>query len=296
MQKSQVELLALIAAVIASALALLLPIQYGWVTSISGFVLLWALFSYDNDAHRSALQSVAFSGACGLGVMLLSVVYYRWLAGKGEIHMADGRIETEWLPLTWLCATAGICAIDRVRMLGYKDARQRQAGAVQRGFIPQYAEPVGESTPSREIATPARQAPIVAKPVVPAAPAMTPAAAPVTPATAPITSAAPPVAAAAPVVTAPVVTAAPVTPAAPVPVPVPPGKEVDIYVSLVGEGLNLMRTVKAEHVGRDFYKIVEAMPEGETWEFGPGQVVRCKKRNLSTGKGLVAVEEAPRAS
>lgn len=57
-----------------------------------------------------------------------------------------------------------------------------------------------------------------------------------------------------------------------------------------------MRTVKAEHVGRDFYKIVEAMPEGETWEFGPGQVVRCKKRNLSTGKGLVAVEEAPRAS
>ena len=80
------------------------------------------------------------------------------------------------------------------------------------------------------------------------------------------------------------------------PLPLPPGKETDIYVALVGEGLNLMRTVKAEHVGRDFYKIVEPMPEGEHWEYGPGQVVRCKKRNLSTGKGLVAVEEAPRAS
>jgi hypothetical protein len=287
MQKSQVELLALIAAVIASALALLLPFQYGWVTSISGFVLLWALFSYDNDAHRSALQSVAFSGACGLGVMLLSVIYYRWLAGKGEIHMAGGRIETEWLPLTWLCATAGICAIDRVRMLGYKDARQRQAGAVQRGFIPQYAEPIGESASSREIATPAMQPSIVAKPVVSAAPTVAPTAAPA--ATGPVTPA-PPVATVAPPVTA----AAP--PPVPVPIPIPPGKEVDIYVALVGEGLNLMRTVKAEHVGRDFYKIVEAMPEGETWEFGPGQVVRCKKRNLSTGKGLVAVEEAPRAS
>ena len=57
-----------------------------------------------------------------------------------------------------------------------------------------------------------------------------------------------------------------------------------------------MRTVRAEHVGRDFYKIVEEMPQGETWEFLPGQVVRVTKRKLSTGKGLVAVEEAPRAS
>jgi len=282
MQKSQFELLALIAAVVASALALMLPVQYAWVTSISGFVLLFALFSYDSDAHRSSFQSVAFSAGCGLGVMLLSVVYYRWLAGKGEIHMAGGRIETEWLPLTWLCATAGICAIDRIRMLGYKDSAKSQTGAVQRGFIPKYAEPVAEPTLVGEIARPASQPPVVAKPVVSAAPPVTTAAEPVTTA-APVITAAPPVAATAP---------AP----APAPVPIPPGKEVDIYVSLVGEGLNLMRTVKAEHVGRDFYKIVEAMPEGEAWEFGPGQVVRCKKRNLSTGKGLVAVEEAPRAS
>lgn len=295
MQKSQFQLLAVIAAAVASALALMLPVQYTWVTSISGFVLLFALFSYDSDAHRSSFQSIAFSAACGLGVMLLSVVYYRWLGDKGEIHMAGGRVETEWLPLTWLCATAGICAIDRIRMLGYKDSTRRQTGAVQRGFIPQYAEPVAESTSRPEIETPASQPPLVARPVVSATP-------PVTTAAEPVTTAVPPVDAAAPVTTtAPVITAAPLVattaPApAPVPIPIPPGKEVDIYVSLVGEGLNLMRTVKAEHVGRDFYKIVEAMPEGEAWEFGPGQVVRCKKRNLSTGKGLVAVEEAPRAS
>ncbi len=83
----------------------------------------------------------------------------------------------------------------------------------------------------------------------------------------------------------------------PAPMPIIPqtGKEATIYVSLVGEGLNVLRSVKAEHVGRDFYRIVEPMPEGESWQFQPGQVVRCKKKNLSSGKGLVATEEAPRA-
>ena len=64
---------------------------------------------------------------------------------------------------------------------------------------------------------------------------------------------------------------------------------------LVGEGLNVLRAVRAEHIGRDFYRIAEAMPDGETWQFGPGQIVRCRKKNLSSGKAMVAVEEAPRA-
>lgn len=68
-----------------------------------------------------------------------------------------------------------------------------------------------------------------------------------------------------------------------------------IYVTLVGEGLNVLRAVRAEHLGRDYYKIVEPMPDGETWQFGPGQVVRAKKKNLSSGKAMVATEEAPRA-
>ncbi len=91
---------------------------------------------------------------------------------------------------------------------------------------------------------------------------------------------------------------APVEPARPSPAPIIPraGKETLIYVTLVGEGLNLLRSVQAEHVGRDFYRIIEEMPEGETWEYRTGQVVRCKKKNLSSGKALVAMEEAPRAT
>jgi hypothetical protein len=73
------------------------------------------------------------------------------------------------------------------------------------------------------------------------------------------------------------------------------GKEVSIYVTMLGEGMNVLRTVRAEHLGRDFYIITEPMPADENWEYTTGQVVRCKKKNLSNGKGLVAFEEAPRA-
>ena len=85
------------------------------------------------------------------------------------------------------------------------------------------------------------------------------------------------------------------TAAAPIAVPAHSGKEVNIYVTMLGEGMNVLRSVRAEHLGRDFYMIIDEMPADETWEFTPGQVVRCKKKNLSNGKGLVAYEEAPRA-
>jgi hypothetical protein len=77
---------------------------------------------------------------------------------------------------------------------------------------------------------------------------------------------------------------------------VPPGKVIEIFVNLVGEGLNVLRRVRAEHLGRDFYRILDEMPQGENWQFQPGQVVRCRKTKLSSGKALVAFEEAPRAS
>ena len=69
-----------------------------------------------------------------------------------------------------------------------------------------------------------------------------------------------------------------------------------IYVNLMGEGMNVLRTVRAESLGRDFYLIADEMPAGEDWEFKPGQIVRCRKKNLSNGKGWVAFEEAPRAN
>jgi hypothetical protein len=57
----------------------------------------------------------------------------------------------------------------------------------------------------------------------------------------------------------------------------------------------MMRDVVAQDLGRGYYLIVEQMPEGETWQFQTGQVVRGQKRNLASGKHLVAVEEARRA-
>lgn len=91
---------------------------------------------------------------------------------------------------------------------------------------------------------------------------------------------------------------APVSPPNPPPaaIQVPPGKQTEIFVNLMGEGLNVMRRVRAEHLGRDFYRIIDEMPEGENWQFQPGQIVRCKKTKLSSGKALLAFEEAPRAS
>ncbi len=57
----------------------------------------------------------------------------------------------------------------------------------------------------------------------------------------------------------------------------------------------MMRDVVAQDLGRGYYLIVEQMPEGETWQFQTGQVVRCQKKNLASGRHLVATEEAPRA-
>jgi hypothetical protein len=56
-------------------------------------------------------------------------------------------------------------------------------------------------------------------------------------------------------------------------------------------GYSCLRGVQAEHLTRDIYRILEPMPQGEEWRFMPGQVVRCKKEKLSTGKAMVAVEE-----
>jgi len=97
-----------------------------------------------------------------------------------------------------------------------------------------------------------------------------------------------------PAVPEPVVVAPPEPP--PAAVEIPPGKETEIFVNLVGEGLNVLRRVRAEHLGRDFYRIIDTMPETENWQFQPGQIVRCRKTKLSSGKSLVAFEEAPRAS
>ena len=65
-----------------------------------------------------------------------------------------------------------------------------------------------------------------------------------------------------------------------------------IYVYLRNEGTDVWRPVEAEHLGGDAYRIVGTPAEGEEWEFGAGEVVRCSPRMLSDGEQMVAVERA----
>lgn len=308
MERSRIDSTALLAAAIAAAIILFLTrTGFTYLTTIGGVTLLFVLFSYDREGKRSVFQSLAFSAVCGFCVMLASGIIYQISLGPKNESLDAAAKEAYYqirLAATWGFATLILWAIDCARMSG-RTAYELPA-AYQRGEdVTRVAPPragsrhplqlVPESTASfPAVATPPPPPPPVREPeyrrpeyrepapVVARTPEPPPPAAPPPPPQEPT-----PV----PVGTAP----APVAAARPAPAPLPPGKEAMIYVNLVGEGLNLLRSVRAEHLGHDFYKIVEETPEGETWEYGPGQVVRCKKQKLSSGKALVAFEEAPRS-
>lgn len=65
-------------------------------------------------------------------------------------------------------------------------------------------------------------------------------------------------------------------------------KHEKIYVALIDEGLDVWRPVDAEYISPDTYKILEKMPEGEVWEYQPGDIVYCKFQEFSDGMRLVA--------
>lgn len=160
-----------------------------------------------------------------------------------------------WLSVVWVVSAVVFFFIDLMRM--------GSRGTVQ--------SPAAVAAARRPGLMPT--APIPPFAAAPLAQQMTPEPAPATPRTEPVQAAPEPAAA---------------------PVSGPPPKQVGIYVNLLGEGLNMMRAVAAQDLGRGYYLIVEPMPEGETWQFQTGQVVRCQKKSLASGKHLVAVEEAPR--
>lgn len=68
-----------------------------------------------------------------------------------------------------------------------------------------------------------------------------------------------------------------------------------IYVALLDEAVPVWRPVDTEHLPGDAYRLMGPIPEGEVWEFQPGDVVRCQRRTFSDGViALVAVERVPR--
>jgi hypothetical protein len=71
------------------------------------------------------------------------------------------------------------------------------------------------------------------------------------------------------------------------------GEQCTVYVSLLNDGAIVWRPVTAEKLGPDLFRLQGPKPDYETWQFQPGQVVRCELRVLSGGPALVAVEDRP---
>jgi hypothetical protein len=259
METSRIDSVALLTAVVAIALAFTATHgEFGYLSSIGGLTLLLVLFAYDRHGYRSGWQSLALAAVSGLCIALASGFGFA-LYLKPPLDAGHGFYD-KWLAFAWLVATFVFTTIDRVRMSSRAPASLGlTAGSVM--------APGSVMTPS------------VAPAFVPARPAPRPAPKPA-PEPEPIVEEPFPVPAEPP----------------PTAVQIPPGKETEIFINLVGEGLNVLRRVRAEHLGRDFYRITDTMPDNENWQFQPGQIVRCRKTKLSSGKSLVAFEEAPRAS
>lgn len=62
-----------------------------------------------------------------------------------------------------------------------------------------------------------------------------------------------------------------------------------VFVALLGEGTDVWRPVQAEPVGGDRYRLLGTIPDGEVWQFQPGDTVHCITRKFSGGTGLAAI-------
>jgi hypothetical protein len=258
LENNRLDAATLLLALTAGALTLARG-DFSYLTTLIGGALLLVLFTYDRGGYRSFGQSLAFAAVAGFCFMLAGRLGLQWLLSQSQ-PTSPSNFEL-WLSLTWIVASLIFVIIDRVRMSSRETLSLRSAPSMPVSIPP---FPVPQPTAARPVVTDPLEKP-AEKPLeqVPVAPETSSNFEPATP---------PPAA-----------------------IPVPSGKQVSIYLNLIGEGLNVLRTVNAEHLGRDFYRILDEVPPGETWEFLPGQIVRCKKKNLSNGKGLVAFEEAPRA-
>lgn len=71
-------------------------------------------------------------------------------------------------------------------------------------------------------------------------------------------------------------------------------KTAEIYVSLLEEGTPTARPTQAIPLSNGLFKILPTSnydPEDEIWEFLPGSIVRCEKRNYRGDDYLLAVEK-----
>jgi hypothetical protein len=70
-----------------------------------------------------------------------------------------------------------------------------------------------------------------------------------------------------------------------------PAHLVEIYVKAIGaRGFHL---VMAEPVGPMIFRLTGQVRDGEQWEFQPGELVRCEKKEWAGGRYLVAISPSP---
>jgi hypothetical protein len=279
----------LVNTVIAVGLTLLISsLSFGLLTTIAGVILLLILYTYSHEARRTAGQSVAFAAVAALPFSVA--------AGMGIQKFAERKDLEIWLAVTWLCATVVGTAIDRARV----NARSAQTvaqttapGSVFGGTVsaPPGYERAGQASSHHPMPASARTASASKDGI-----GITASAAPAQP-----IETTPPKPEASDSPSTPV-EAAPATLepdptglSAQEPVPPPsqarPAAETTIYINIIDQGISLLRSVRAEHIARDIYRIVEPKPEREIWRYEPGQTVRCRKQKLSFGRALVAFEE-----
>ncbi|MDX1804554.1 MAG: hypothetical protein R3292_10770 [Alcanivorax sp.] len=64
----------------------------------------------------------------------------------------------------------------------------------------------------------------------------------------------------------------------------------EVYVALEGLHTEAWRAVNAVHVHDEVFRLVGNMPDDESWQFTPGQLVECE-RCVLTGKGAPTDKE-----
>ncbi len=70
----------------------------------------------------------------------------------------------------------------------------------------------------------------------------------------------------------------------------------EIFVKLLGEGVDVWRPVRAEHLQGNVYRIIDQPydREIENWQFEPGDDVICEMVDSSEGRILAANDLAPK--
>lgn len=67
--------------------------------------------------------------------------------------------------------------------------------------------------------------------------------------------------------------------------------DLQIFVALLEECVDVWRPVMAKPIGEGIFLILGEIPSDEIWQFVPGTQVRCEERMFDNGElGLVAVE------